>query len=123
MCGRLPGINDDDDDDVDDVEGFSGGILDSGWDAGVSGDNGAGSVLMGTVIGVADMFVHNNLFGGVTSGDVLIVTPILPDSFDSTSTFRFVVIDGVFDAATVDGTVPKNAFDAFLLFALDWLSG
>lgn len=44
------------------------------------------------MIGVAEILVQSSLFGGVTSGDVLIVTPILPDSFDSTSTFRFVVI-------------------------------
>lgn len=76
---------------------------------------------MGTVIGVADMFVQCNLLGGLTSGDVLIVTPILPDSFDSTSTFRFVVI-AVFDA-NAGAVVLINVFDAFLLFALDWLSG
>lgn len=106
----------------DDVDGFSGGVLDSGWDAGVSGDNGAGSVLIGTVIGVADTFVQSSLFGGETSGDVFIVTPILPDSFDSTSTFRFVVI-AIVDAVVVGVIKPENVFDAFLLLALDWLSG
>ena len=95
-----------------DVDGFSGGVFDSGCEAGVSGDSGAGSVLIGTVIGVADTFVHNNLLdGGPGSGDVFMVTPIFPDSFDSTSTFRLVV--------GVVVTVLIKVFERFLLPALD----
>lgn len=46
-------------------------------------------------IGTAAGFVHGTFAGGGCSGDdVLIVTPILPDSFESTSALRLVPTAG-----------------------------
>lgn len=111
------------------MDGFSGGVFDSGCEAGVSGDSGAGSVLIGTVMGVADTFVHSSLVAGGPSGDVFMVTPILPDSLLNTSTFRLVVgvvVDGALDVvvATASGAaVVRKGLLRFLLPALDWLNG
>lgn len=76
------------------------GVSDSGRDAGVSGERGArtGCLLcsgVATATGVADSLrLKLTLMAGVDGfsgdGEVLIVTPILPDSFDNTSAFRFV---------------------------------
>lgn len=74
------------------------GVSDSGRDAGVSGDSGArtGCLLCSgaaaTATGVLDSQLTLSAGGDGFSGDgdVFMVTPILPDSLESTSAFRLV---------------------------------
>lgn len=70
------------------------GMLDSGRDAGVSGERGAAGLISDfgpehtgvTIDGASSRWF---LGAGLSSGEVLIVTPTLP-SLDSTSAFRLV---------------------------------